>query len=48
MEVEPSFWVEHFTLFGLQFQPWMAVIVAIFLVEAVYLWLTRSTRTWSR
>jgi hypothetical protein len=45
MEVDPTFLLKHFTLFGLEFQPWMAVLVAIFLAEAVYLWLTHSKRT---
>jgi hypothetical protein len=35
MEIEP-FLVQHFTLFGLQFQPWMAVVVGIFAINAVY------------
>jgi hypothetical protein len=46
MEIEPTFLLEHYPLFGLEFQPWMAILVAIFLVEAVYLWRTRSKRTW--
>lgn len=48
MEVEPTFLLKHFTLLGLEFQQWMALLVAIFLIEAAYLWLTRSKRTWMR
>jgi hypothetical protein len=43
MGIEP-FLVQHFKLFGLEFQPWMAGLVAIFVIDAIYLWLTRSKR----
>jgi len=48
MEIEPTFVLKHFTLFGLELQPWMALLVAIFLINAVYLWLTRSERNLER
>ena len=44
MEIDPTFLMKHFTVFGLEFQPWMGIIVAIFFAEAVYIWITRSKR----
>jgi hypothetical protein len=47
MEVEPTFLLQHFSLFGFEFQYWLGLVVALFVFYAIYLWGTRSKSTWN-
>jgi hypothetical protein len=42
MQIDPTFLVSHFTLFGLELQPWMLLVVTGFAVYLGYLRVTKQ------